>query len=815
MLPRIARYFLSLTVIIAFANTAKAQTGLCPSNLDFELGDFTGWICRAGQIGTVPLPITGPIPNRHTIINATNASTDPYGGFPTLCPNGSGTSVMLGNHQTGSQTESISYTYTIPATVTVFSMLFFYAVVLESPGHPPPNQPRFQARITDLSTGLPLPCVDFDFIAGSTPGGFQVSPFPGNLGSIVLYKDWTPVSVNLNAYIGRTIMLEFITKDCSQSGHAGYAYLDVSTACNGAISGTNICQGDNSITLTAPFGFQSYAWYSDATFSTIVSTSQTYPLNPAPPVGTVFPVIVTPYAGFGCIDTLYATIGVTPKPVSNAGPDAAICKFQQAQLGGPGAPAHTYSWTPASQVSNPNSPNPLAWNIPPTPTEFIVQTTDILTGCFSYDTTYVSNISVDTAIKLNGIAEFCNYGIPEATLTVNNTSTSIQWYDAATPIVGATAASYQPLVSGNYWAELVQNGCTDTTDVIPIIVDPVPTVSFTFPTDTGCITNNSFVFTNSSAISDNSFLAHNWKFSDGSTMQTTNAVKSFAAVGNYTIQLVVTSAAGCKDSSTISTVHVLPNGSPDFLWDSVCLNRPVLFTNLSNENGSALVSYSWNFNDGGPGSALKNPPLVTYTATGRKDVILQITTLGCEAVPQSITKQVQVNKNGAAIRYRTITVPEGSSAFIHVRDSLGTIYNWQPHVQLSSYNTRYTEFFASGNDVEYLIDITDKSTCLTRDTLLMQILKKPGYYLPTAFTPNGDGLNDVARPYLVGMKSLKSFSIYNRWGNVLFHSVTEGEGWDGTFKGEKQASGVYVWILEFVTTDDKIVTEKGTITVIR
>ena len=88
--------------------------------------------------------------------------------------------------------------------------------------------------------------------------------------------------------------------------------------------------------------------------------------------------------------------------------------------------------------------------------------------------------------------------------------------------------------------------------------------------------------------------------------------------------------------------------------------------------------------------------------------------------------------------------------------------------------------------------------------MLVQVLKKPGYYLPTGFTPNGDGLNDIVRPYLIGMKSLKSFSIYNRWGDRIFYSAKTGEGWDGKLNGVKQNAGVYVWILEFYDTNDQL-----------
>jgi gliding motility-associated-like protein len=144
----------------------------------------------------------------------------------------------------------------------------------------------------------------------------------------------------------------------------------------------------------------------------------------------------------------------------------------------------------------------------------------------------------------------------------------------------------------------------------------------------------------------------------------------------------------------------------------------------------------------------------------------------------------------------------------------GNIYNWTPTIQLNSYTSRYVEFTAV-DDVKYLINISDVHTCLTTDTMEILVLKKPGYYLPSAFTPNGDGLNDVARPYLVGMKSLKSFSVFNRWGNLIYYSQKEGEGWDGKSKGVDQNAGIYIWVLEYYDNSNTLIKQKGTITLIR
>jgi len=134
----------------------------------------------------------------------------------------------------------------------------------------------------------------------------------------------------------------------------------------------------------------------------------------------------------------------------------------------------------------------------------------------------------------------------------------------------------------------------------------------------------------------------------------------------------------------------VPNGNANFTWDSICTSRPAYFYNLSNEKGSAQVNYNWTFNNGGPGSTLKDPLPVIYTTVGLVDVTLILTALGCENDPDTITRQVSCNIEKPGITYRTITVPQGSSQFIHVRDTVGNIFNWRPQIHLSMYDARYT-----------------------------------------------------------------------------------------------------------------------------
>jgi gliding motility-associated-like protein len=96
-----------------------------------------------------------------------------------------------------------------------------------------------------------------------------------------------------------------------------------------------------------------------------------------------------------------------------------------------------------------------------------------------------------------------------------------------------------------------------------------------------------------------------------------------------------------------------------------------------------------------------------------------------------------------------------------------------------------------------------------------RVYKGPDIYVPTAFTPNNDGLNDKFFPFPVGVKKINYFRVYNRWGQLMFSTTKLLDGWDGRFGGIKQGSGVYVWMAQGVTKDDKVITKQGTVTLIR
>src|SRR6478672_11268902 len=247
----------------------------CPPNIDFETGTFDGWTCYTGFVtgngsNVISLtPSNGPVFDRHTMYSAfPSAGTDPYGGFPINCPNGSGHSIRLGNNMGGGEAEGISYEFTIPANRNVYSLMYYYAVVFQDPNHQEFQQPRMVVEITNLTDNELISCSSLTFVpfGSNVLPGFYVSPISGDDGTPIWCKDWSAVTINLNNHAGKTIRLFFKTADCTFRRHFGYAYIDVNSECSSEFTGAAYCPDDTAVNLVAPYGYQGYNWF-DNTFT--------------------------------------------------------------------------------------------------------------------------------------------------------------------------------------------------------------------------------------------------------------------------------------------------------------------------------------------------------------------------------------------------------------------------------------------------------------------------------------------------------------------------------------------------------------------
>jgi gliding motility-associated-like protein len=145
-------------------------------------------------------------------------------------------------------------------------------------------------------------------------------------------------------------------------------------------------------------------------------------------------------------------------------------------------------------------------------------------------------------------------------------------------------------------------------------------------------------------------------------------------------------------------------------------------------------------------------------------------------------------------------------------------YLWTPSVGLSGTTISNPIALLDGNPehIRYTVSAIDSLGCSATDNVLVTVIKSgPEIYVPTGFTPNADGRNDVFRPTVYGITQQYYFSVFNRWGQQIFFTTEIGKGWDGFWNGAAQPSGAYVFVAEGVSFLGKRITRTGTVVLIR
>ncbi len=276
----VKKNFVKLMFFSLISMTAYTQTQPACPNANFSQGGFNNWNGFTGDY-TNPFSVPGIVSGRHTIIST--PGVDPYtcGGLQILPP-GSFVVARVGNNATNAEAEAIRYT--MPVTIDNSLLIYKYAAVLENPsGHAPNEQPRLSIKVLDQSGNeIGGPCGVYDVYGGQPGQNFQVC-------GDVTWLNWSTAALDLSSFIGQTIQIEFATRDCSLSGHFGYAYVTMS--CQPLKLTVQYCQGTNNAVLTAPTGFSTYLWSNGATTPSITI--------PNPATGTIYSCQLTTQTNMG------------------------------------------------------------------------------------------------------------------------------------------------------------------------------------------------------------------------------------------------------------------------------------------------------------------------------------------------------------------------------------------------------------------------------------------------------------------------------------------------------------------------------------
>jgi gliding motility-associated-like protein len=302
-----------------------------------------------------------------------------------------------------------------------------------------------------------------------------------------------------------------------------------------------------------------------------------------------------------------------------------------------------------------------------------------------------------------------------------------------------------------------------------------------------------------------------WKI-NGIT-QTSTSYEIFVTwntAGVYTITVQEENASGCKGIIQPGVVVVLPipiaNAGPDATY---------CFEATPRLNGSGGNKYEWT-----PSTYLSNTnianPFVNSPVAGTFTYYLSVkNALGCKSILSDTVKITILPKARIFAGNDTliaINQPLQLNAFDI--DNLGIVYyTWSLSSGLDD-ATKKSPIAIIDRDRTYTVTGITTNGCKATDDINIKVFTKADIYVPTAFTPNGDGDNDLLRPILAGIKELKYFMVYNRYGEVVFKTSTPKEGWNGMINGKVQNSASFVWVAEAIDYKGNVLVRKGMATLI-
>jgi len=882
----------------------------CPPNLDFEDGNFNGWQCFIGKTDTLNgknrmlLDLSEPTLERHTLITATAMPEfDYYGKFPRLCPFGGNYSVKLGNEQTGAQAEGLSYTFVVPTTVDTFTFTYFYAVVFQDPQHDLPEQPRFFVTALDVVTGELINCASFDYVSTAGLPGFQTSTIDPS----VLYKGWTPTSLQFAGLGGHTVRLEFRTADCTRTGHFGYAYLDIASACSNILATAPYCIETNSLILNAPFGFQSYTWY-NSDFSQIIGSGQSMTISPPPATQGVFYVDVIPYPGFGCRDTLQAFI--KPMPIPDT-PDAKIlidlCQYQNATpLAAKALPGHTLLWYSSDVGGIGNGTAPVPSTTLPGSTKFWVSQKELF-GCegFRREITVKVIPTPVASFNINTNTRQCQLGnrFSFTSTSGNLSSPSYTWEfgDGKSQTSTSTTAVYSYPDYGNFTVKLMAtnaDACTaEKTQMVTVV--PKPVATFTYPTPI-CEYKTPIVLSDLSSVPTNISTINKWWWNVNGTIVQSNTppVNIAPPAGNYPVRLAVSSIEGCLSDTNTTVLKVRYNPHAEFEYGDLnlmCNNEVIRFTDRSyfppGATGEMVAKWNWTYDN--TVKVTPQHPTAYFTAGTHKVRLISESSVGCisdpvehsfEIYPKPVVK-LEISDSclfvpitfqatdlvGNVVDYRwyfrgALKEPVNVTSFVRTyydagyrpvslytftdkgckdtiyrpftlytnnsfagKDTLaafmepvqldakgepGMKYAWIPNTGLDRADIEKPVATLDRDQRYYLYSVSEQG-CKKQSHILVKRFAGPDLYVPNAFTPDDNGINDKLKVKPVGYRSFSYFAIYNRWGQLMFRTTNFNEGWDGKINGQKAEAGTYVYVAAAIDYKGKPLNRKGTFILLR
>lgn len=355
-----------------------------------------------------------------------------------------------------------------------------------------------------------------------------------------------------------------------------------------------------------------------------------------------------------------------------------------------------------------------------------------------------------------------------------------------------------PTTTSNYVVSLDESGCINTDTMQVRVVD---FVTLRAMSDTVICATDSVQLT---AMTDG--LRFSWTPAAGlNNPSLQNPMALPAATTTYQVSATIGHCVSTDDVTVTLVPYPGANAGPD---TTVCFDGDAQLN--ASISGS---TFSWS-----PVGSLSNPNVLNPVASPfdtTRYILTVYDNIGCPKPGRDtvlVNVLPKINAYAGQDRYVVIGQP------VQLNATGGTSYLWVPSTYLNrnDISNPVGRYDGSVDSIRHKVIVSNEAGCLDSTSVTVKVFRtNPQIFVPTAFTPNGDGLNDYVRPIAVGISEMEYFRIYNRWGQLVHSSTDTERGWDGRIGGREQSSGTFVWLVKGKDFTGKVVFAKGTVTLIR
>jgi len=557
----------------------------------------------------------------------------------------------------------------------------------------------------------------------------------------------------------------------------------------------NICPL-TSTTLTA-IGAISYTWspaqFLNATLGTVVECS--------PTVLGAYTYTVTGTDINGCTSNGQVTVTQVSSITASAGNDVTVCVPNCTLLNASGG--NSYTWYPSTGLSATDIYNPTA--CPNQTTTYTVVATGGI-GCTANSSVTIYIASLPTITVSPGVT-LC--GGTAASLSASGAAT-YTW----SPFTGLNTNTLANILADPNTSTLYavigtdSNGCSSTPATVNVTVLPVFGIS---PLVAVICDGSSSTLTANTVPGTANPVNFTWEPAGSLSQDTGTVVVAFPTLStSYTVTAVDVNSCISQVSFTV-TVNPLPAITLSAPATTICSGTSV------NVTASGAATYTWSpATNPTTGASVKVQPAITttYTVTGT----LTYTQPDTNTCSSSAEITVKVNPLPVIAVSPDQTIIIGNTTTLSVITD-ATNYQWVPDNTTLTCNNCSNPVANPAKTTTYYITVTDSNGCYAKDSILITVNIICGnIFIPDAFSPNADDVNDVLRVYgtenCIDPNSY-TFRVFDRWGNQVFESTDPNSGWDGKYKGKELNAEVFVYSLQATMIDGISISKKGNISLIK